>query len=311
MTLKVYGPYRRADGRQHVIHYDTSTGKRTTQSYPRYLMEQFLGRELEEYEQVDHVNEDCTDDRIENFQLTSQLENNRKNTKHRRDSCNISNTNHYTIKRNKVRYTKKIVISVILIVGMILTSASACEKAIDDIMRVLGNTPGTFYNYGADGQVVFEARCASLAFTRDTEYDRYSAEGKKIEDSSVVKVSCGKSLFSTVGFTSVYITDGAKDNLMANSQQFANLRIKNNDRGVPLINYLWRDVKNLFVGTARVAQVCDQNNNPILAFASMHVTGHATDVDKSTMFQLDDSNNDGYVWISRGSYTVLDTALLN
>lgn len=205
---------------------------------------------------------------------------------------------------------KKLVISLSLVVGLLLTSASACEKAIDDIMRVLGNTPGTFYNYGADGQVVFEARCNSLAFTRDTEYDRYNAEGKKIEDSSVVKVSCGDHLFSTVGFTSVYLTDGAKDNLMANSQQFANLRIKNNDRGVPLINFLWRDVKNVFVGTSRVAQICDQNNNPILAFASEAVTGYATDVDKSTMFKLDDKNNDGYVWISRGSYTVLDTALL-
>lgn len=205
---------------------------------------------------------------------------------------------------------KKFVLSISLIVGMLLTSASACEKAIDDIMRVLGSTPGTFYNYGADGQVVFEAKCRSLLFTRDTEYDRHNSAGEKIEDSSVVKVSCGDNLFSTVGFTSVYITDGAKDNLMANSQQFANLRIKNNDRGVPLINFLWRDFKNVFVGTARVAQICDQNNNPILAFASEAVTGYATDVDKSTMFKLDDKNNDGYVWISRGSYTVLDTALL-
>jgi len=209
-----------------------------------------------------------------------------------------------------MKYTKKIVISVALVVGMLLTSASACEKAVDDIMRILGNTPGTFYNYGADGQVVFEARCNSLAFARDTEYDRHNAAGEKIEDSSVIRVSCGKSLFSTVGFTSVYITDGAKDNLMANSQKFYDLRIKNNDRGIPLINFLWRDVKNVFVGTSRVAQVCDQNNNPILAFASNAVTGYATDVDKSTMFKLDDTNNDGYVWVSRGSYTVLDTALL-
>lgn len=188
--------------------------------------------------------------------------------------------------------------------------ASACEKAIDDIMRVLGSTPGTFYNYGSDGQVVFEAKCRSLAFSRDTEYDRYDADGKKIEDSSVVRVSCGDNLFSTVGFTSVYITDGAMDNLMANSQQFHNIQVKNNDRGIPLINFIWRDVKDKFVGTSRVAQICDQNNNPILAFASEHVTGYATDVDKSTMFKLDDKVNDGYVWISRGSYTVVDTALL-
>lgn len=208
------------------------------------------------------------------------------------------------------RWIKRVVIPVLLVVATPLVMASACEKGIDDIMRVLGSSPGTFYNYGADGQVVFQAECRSLHFQRDIEYDRYNAEGKKIEDSSVVRVSCGDNLFSTVGFTSVYITDGAKDNLAADSQQFYELRIKNNHRGIPLINYLWRDVKDVFTGTARVAQICDQNNNPILAFASDHVTGHATDVDKSTMFKLDDKNNDGYVWISRGSYTVLDTALL-
>lgn len=206
---------------------------------------------------------------------------------------------------------KKFLFVAVAILGLVLTSASACEKAIDDVMRILGNTPGTFYNYGADGQVVFEANCASLAFTRDTEYDRHDAEGKKIEDSSVIKVNCGNQQFSTVGFTSIYITDGAKDNLMANSQQFADVKVKNNNRSVPLINFIWRDVKNLFVGTARVAQICDQNNNPILAFASQAVTGYATDVDKSTMFKLDDVKNDGYVWVSRGSYTVLDTALLD
>jgi hypothetical protein len=205
---------------------------------------------------------------------------------------------------------KKFLFVAAAVICLVLTSASACEKAIDDIMRVLGNTPGTFTNYGADGQVVFEAKCASLAFTRDTEYDRHDAEGNKIEDSSVIKVNCGNQQFSTVGFTSVYITDGAKDNLMANSQQFADVRVKNNNRSIPLINFIWRDIKNLFVGTARVAQICDQNNNPILAFASQAVTGYATDVDKSTMFKLDDVKNDGYVWISRGSYTVLDTALL-
>lgn len=207
---------------------------------------------------------------------------------------------------------KKIIVSAIVLIATVsLTGCSLFEKAVDDIMRILGNTPGTFTNYGADGQIVFEARCASLAFTRDTEYDRHNSFGEKIEDSSVIKVNCGDQQFSTVGFTSVYMTDGAKDNLMANSQQFADIRVKNNNRSIPLINFIWRDVKDIFTGTARVAQLCDQNNNPIMAFASKHVTGYATDVDKSTMFKLDDDNNDGYVWISRGSYTVLDTRLLD
>lgn len=211
-----------------------------------------------------------------------------------------------------MKHVKKLVAVGVAITALLLTSASACEKKIDDIMRVLGATPGTFINYGADGQVVFEAKCASMAFTRDTAYDVYNIDMKLVEPSSVVKVNCGNQQFSTVGFTSVYMSDGATASLMANSQQFADLRISNNNRSIPIINFLWRDVKNLFVGTARVAQICDQNNNPILAFAAEGVTGYATEVAKSTMFKLDQpgSRPDGYVWISRGSYTVLDTALL-
>lgn len=212
------------------------------------------------------------------------------------------------------QHIRKFGLIVALVVAAPLAMANACEKAIDDIMRDLGATPGTFYNYGADGQVVFEAHCRSLNFTRDTEFDRHDAEGKKIEDSSVVTVSCGDSLVSTVGYTSVYITDNIKSALFADSQRFAELRIENNDRGVPLINYAWRAVKDVFTGTARVAQVSDQNNNPILAFAADHVTMYATTVDKSTMFKLDNDeagSPDGYVWVSRGSYTVLDTALLD
>lgn len=198
-----------------------------------------------------------------------------------------------------------------------LVALSACspgENSIDGIRRALGVTPGTFYNYGADGQVVFEAHCKSMDFEPDTAYDvTHQDNGKTVVDvpSSVIKVTCGDSQFSTVGFTSVYMSDGAKPMLFANSQQFATMKIQNNDRAVPLINFMWRSVKNNFVGTARVVQVCDQNNNPVLAFAGDEVNSFATDVAKSTMFQIkDDKLGKGYVWISRGSYTAVDTALM-
>lgn len=77
--MTVYGPYQRKDGRRHVIHL--VNGKRRTQSYPRYLMEQHLGRKLEDWEEVDHINDDPTDDRIENFQLLTKPENIKKSAK--------------------------------------------------------------------------------------------------------------------------------------------------------------------------------------------------------------------------------------
>lgn len=76
--ITVHGPYEKDNGRRFVIHYNTETKEKKTQTYPRYLMEQHLGRKLEDWEQVDHINGDPTDDRIENFQLLSAADNTRK-----------------------------------------------------------------------------------------------------------------------------------------------------------------------------------------------------------------------------------------
>lgn len=78
--MTVYGPYTRKDGRKHVVHYDGHT--RRTQSYPRFLMEQHLNRTLEEWEHVDHINNNHTDDCIENLQILTQRENNKKSRKY-------------------------------------------------------------------------------------------------------------------------------------------------------------------------------------------------------------------------------------
>ncbi len=68
---KVYGPYYRKDGRQHVIvHY--KSGKKRTVSYPKWLMEQHLGRELDPVlETVDHIDRDFTNNELSNLRVIS------------------------------------------------------------------------------------------------------------------------------------------------------------------------------------------------------------------------------------------------
>ena len=78
--MRIYGPYTRRDGRKHIV-YVYADGRKRTQSYPRYIMEQHLGRELLDNETVDHINEDFTDDRLENLQLLTRAENIVKSTK--------------------------------------------------------------------------------------------------------------------------------------------------------------------------------------------------------------------------------------
>ena len=71
---KVHGPYKRKDGRKHVIVVFIDNTKKTI-SYPKYLLEQHLGRELDpDLETVDHIDRDFTNDELSNLQIKERVE---------------------------------------------------------------------------------------------------------------------------------------------------------------------------------------------------------------------------------------------
>ncbi len=74
----VYGPYPALEKDRSIIVFTFWDGSKTSMSYARWKMIQHLQRNLLKEEHVDHINDDCTDDRVENLQILSQLENNRK-----------------------------------------------------------------------------------------------------------------------------------------------------------------------------------------------------------------------------------------
>lgn len=77
----VSGPWlNQTTGRLHVTLYKVVNYKhfQTTLTLARALMEVKLGRKLESYEEVDHIDEDRTNDSIDNLQLLSSTENVRK-----------------------------------------------------------------------------------------------------------------------------------------------------------------------------------------------------------------------------------------
>lgn len=74
--MKVFGPYTREDGRQHVVLQDSPGGKLKTVSYPKYLMEQQLGRELDpDKETIDHIDDDFTNNDPKNLRIVTRVQN--------------------------------------------------------------------------------------------------------------------------------------------------------------------------------------------------------------------------------------------
>lgn len=69
-----------SQGRRTVYLYNSHSDRTSTQ-YARYKMAVSLGRFLEEHETVDHIDEDKTNDALENLQVLSRAENTRKANK--------------------------------------------------------------------------------------------------------------------------------------------------------------------------------------------------------------------------------------
>lgn len=77
---RVYPPVTSSEGRKLVVLLPIigSGLSRTTTSYARYLLAVKLGRRLQKNEDADHINNDPTDDRIENLQVLTKEQNIRK-----------------------------------------------------------------------------------------------------------------------------------------------------------------------------------------------------------------------------------------
>ncbi len=66
---KVYGPYTSGkDGRLRIVCY-YANGQKKTVSYPKYLVETYLGRYLNESETVDHIDCDFTNNNLTNLRI--------------------------------------------------------------------------------------------------------------------------------------------------------------------------------------------------------------------------------------------------
>jgi len=94
-----FGYLRESPDKRKRIDLFNSNEDRTTISYSRYLMSVHVGRFLNDDEEVDHIDEDCTNDDINNLQILSTEEHRKKNSK--------SNSTGRTVTELKCEYCGK------------------------------------------------------------------------------------------------------------------------------------------------------------------------------------------------------------
>lgn len=80
----VYGPYKRKDGRQHVIlirrNESNQIEDRKTVSYPKYLVEEYLNKYLLPDETIDHIDGNFSNNLMSNLRIVKRSEHCRSHT---------------------------------------------------------------------------------------------------------------------------------------------------------------------------------------------------------------------------------------
>jgi len=72
--MKILGPYKRKNDGRWTINIIKDDGRKTSMSYPKYLIEQNLGRKLLHDETVDHIDRDVDNNSLENLRVIERAE---------------------------------------------------------------------------------------------------------------------------------------------------------------------------------------------------------------------------------------------
>lgn len=192
----------------------------------------------------------------------------------------------------------------VVLVATFLSGCAGWNASVDNFASLMQGRSATITTYNVFAQMLDRIHGKSVDIHRDTTFDTYNSDGTSNEDSSVLAISVGGHNMTHVGSTLLMVQDGVVD---ITGQLPATVDLHNDQRGVPLLNYLRQGWSNLWQGTSRTILVRSQNGSPIAIFGGNEVEYFATDVPKSTLLRIDGR----YVLIYRSDYTIYDNALLS
>lgn len=80
-NYKIFGPYKRHDGRSHVVLVHSINGNRKTVSYPKFLTEQRINRYLFPNETIHHIDSNFNNNNENNIRIINRSEHSKNDVK--------------------------------------------------------------------------------------------------------------------------------------------------------------------------------------------------------------------------------------
>lgn len=196
-------------------------------------------------------------------------------------------------------------IAAILTATCLLAGCALIEAALDDLGAAMEGRPATMSTYDQAGQPIDRVHGDSIRVERESDFDSTGrgSDGVsiKLPDSAVLQISIGDNTIHHVGSSMVIAEDG----ITTITDAPATVDLTDTEPGSPWLNSLLEDHRNLWDGKAKTVLIRSQDGQPVGVYAGDSVEIYATDIPKSTRFQIDGK----YLFVYRVDFTVYDTEL--
>lgn len=153
--------------------------------------------------------------------------------------------------------------------------------------------------FDEESNVIDKVTGKSVSIVRDSKFDS-SSESK---DSSVLKITVGKSEMSHVGSSLIMAEEGLYDIF---DEYMKTVDIENSDRSIPVINRVVNGVLNDTVGKEKTILIRSQSGKPLATYVGNSVSSFSVDIPNTTAFLVDGK----MLIVYRCDFTTYDTALL-
>lgn len=195
---------------------------------------------------------------------------------------------------------KVVVLTVIL---AMLAGCNVLEQRFSDIKSAFRGREAVIQTYDEESHIIDRVVGKSVDITPENKFAIKDKEGSTVEKSSVINLVVGGKSMLHVGSSLIMREQGLVDVF---DEYAKTVDVNNQDRSVPFVNRMVNEMKNLTVGQRYLIMIRSQSGKPLATFVGNDVSYFSTQIDKSTMFRIDNKA----LFVYRCDYTIIDLSLL-